>query len=183
MLVGNHKGKKVQDAKVHVKKELIETNQAANYYEPDALVISRSGEECIVAYCDQWYLSYGQEDWKAKVKSHVEKNFNCFNDTLHNQLIYTIDWLKEWGCSRSFGLGTRLPFDKQYLVESLSDSTIYFAYYTIVHYLQSDVFGKVPGSLGVKAEDLSREFWDHVFLGAPYNADKIKIPEEKLVPL
>ena len=40
-------------------------------------------------------------------------------------------WLQQWACSRSFGLGTRLPWDPQYLIESLSDSTIYMAYYTV----------------------------------------------------
>jgi hypothetical protein len=45
-------------------------------------------------------------------------------------------WLQQWACSRSFGLGTRLPWDEQYLIESLSDSTIYMAYYTVAHYLQ-----------------------------------------------
>lgn len=45
-------------------------------------------------------------------------------------------WLKWWACSRSFGLGTRMPWDEQYLIESLSDSTIYMAYYTVAHLLQ-----------------------------------------------
>ena len=26
-------------------------------------------------------------------------------------MIETVDWLKQWGCSRSFGLGTKLPWD------------------------------------------------------------------------
>ena len=80
-------------------------------------------------------------------------------------MVYTIDWLKEWGCSRSFGLGTKMPFDPQYLIESLSDSTIYMAYYTICHLLQGNIFGSQPGILGIKKEDLSEDFWDYVFLG------------------
>lgn len=32
--------------------------------------------------------------------------------------------------------GTRLPWDQQWLIESLSDSTIYMAYYTVAHLLQ-----------------------------------------------
>lgn len=46
---------------------------------------------------------------------------------------HTLGWLQQWACSRSFGLGTRLPWDEQYLIESLSDSTIYMAYYTVRH--------------------------------------------------
>ena len=91
----------------------------------------------------------------------------------------TVDWLKEWGCSRSFGLGTQLPWDPQYLIESLSDSTIYMSYYTISHYMQGDLYGFTQGTLGIPATDLSIEFWDYVFLGKEYKPS-IKVPEEKL---
>lgn len=59
-------------------------------------------------------------------------------------------WLNQWACSRSFGLGTRLPWDEQYLIESLSDSTVYMAYYTVAHYLQvsSWVLGSVTSLCG-----------------------------------
>jgi leucyl-tRNA synthetase len=50
--------------------------------------------------------------------------------------------LNQWACSRSFGLGTRLPWDEQYLIESLSDSTVYMAYYTVAHYLQVCGWGR-----------------------------------------
>ena len=46
-----------------------------------------------------------------------------------------LDWLKEWGCSRTTGLGTRVPWDEQFVIESLSDSTIYTAYYSIAYLL------------------------------------------------
>lgn len=36
----------------------------------------------------------------------------------------------------------RLPWDPQYLIESLSDSTIYMAFYTVAHLLQrGDIYG------------------------------------------
>src|SRR5271167_673808 len=62
----------------------------------------------------------------------------------------TLDWLNQWACARTYGLGSRLPWDPQYLVESLSDSTIYMAYYTIAHMLHKDIFGKHPGTLNIK---------------------------------
>jgi hypothetical protein len=56
---------------------------------------------------------------------------------------YTLGWLRQWACSRSFGLGTRLPWDPVFLIESLSDSTIYMAYYTVAHVLQQgDMYGR-----------------------------------------
>ena len=46
-------------------------------------------------------------------------------------------------------IGTRLPWDPQYLIESLSDSTIYMSYYTVSHLLHSDVYGQKTGPLGI----------------------------------
>ena len=129
---------------------MIENNEALPYYEPNGLVISRSGDECIVTFCDQWYINYADEEWKKRVMKFVENTFKCNSEVLMNELKYTVSWLKEWGCSRSYGLGTKLPFDEQYVIESLSDSTIYFAFYTIAHFLQGDIFGKKPGIMGIK---------------------------------
>lgn len=48
-------------------------------------------------------------------------------------------------------IGTRLPWDQQWLIESLSDSTIYMAYYTVAHFLQGGVLnGQGPSPLGIK---------------------------------
>lgn len=35
--------------------------------------------------------------------------------------------------------GTKMPWDEKWLIESLSDSTIYMAYYTIAYLLQGGV--------------------------------------------
>lgn len=48
-------------------------------------------------------------------------------------------------------IGTRLPWDEQWLIESLSDSTIYMAYYTVAHLLQGGVLnGQGTSPLGIK---------------------------------
>ena len=64
--------------------------------------------------------------------------FWCHTNQTNKAINETVDWLREWGCSRSYGLGTKLPWDTQYLIESLSDSTIYMAYYTVAQYLQGN---------------------------------------------
>ena len=38
------------------------------YKEPEKMVMSRSGEECVVSLCDQWYLDYGEEEWRASTE-------------------------------------------------------------------------------------------------------------------
>jgi leucyl-tRNA synthetase len=69
-----------------------------------------------------------------------------------------LGWLKEWACSRTYGLGTRIPWDPTYLIESLSDSTVYMAYYTVAHLLQGGVIdGSRVGPAGISADQLTRE--------------------------
>jgi leucyl-tRNA synthetase len=49
------------------------------YYEPESVVMSRSGDECVVALTDQWYLGYGEEDWKQRVHDHINSDqFSAF---------------------------------------------------------------------------------------------------------
>lgn len=47
----------------------------------------------------------------------------------------TLNWLNQWACARTYGLGSKLPWDPQFLVESLSDSTVYMSYYTVANLL------------------------------------------------
>ena len=42
------------------------------YMEPDGPVVSRSGDECVVALCDQWYLAYGEPVWRQQVSEHLK---------------------------------------------------------------------------------------------------------------
>lgn len=52
MLIGIGQNMKVQAAKPIVRKQLIDNNECAIYYEPENEVISRTGDECVVALCD-----------------------------------------------------------------------------------------------------------------------------------
>ncbi len=41
------------------------------------------GEECIVALTDQWYLSYGEEQWKGVVQKHIHsEQFTTYNGAI-----------------------------------------------------------------------------------------------------
>ena len=115
---------------------MIDRGEAVVYYEPEQLVISRTNDECIVAKVDQWLLRYGEEEWKKFVTEHVNSgNFETYNITTKHMFDHVLGWLKEWGVSRTFGLGTHVPWAPEFVIESLSDSTIYMAYYTIAHFL------------------------------------------------
>lgn len=98
------------------------------------------------------------------VLKSAKKSVPSRDRTGRRQFEHTLGWLSQWACSRSFGLGTWLPWDKEYLIESLSDSTIYMAYYTVAHFLQKgDINGvRQPGS--VDPADLTDDLWDYILL-------------------
>ncbi|KAG6554492.1 hypothetical protein Mapa_003870 [Marchantia paleacea] len=165
MLVGEHKGAKVSQVKPVIRKMMLETGQAVVYSEPEKKVMSRSGDECVVALTDQWYLTYGETEWRAKAEECL-KQMELYHDETRNGFEHTLGWLNQWACSRSFGLGSRFPWDKQFLVESLSDSTIYMAYYTVAHFLQGgDLFGST--STLVKPEEMTPAIWNYIFRDGP----------------
>ena len=49
------------------------------------------------------------------------------------------------------------------MIESLSDSTVYMAYYTIARFLHSDYYGKSQGKFDIKPEQLTDEVFDYIF--------------------
>ncbi|XP_022964708.1 leucine--tRNA ligase, cytoplasmic-like [Cucurbita moschata] len=164
LIVGEFAGRKVQEAKPLIRSKLIETGEAIPYSEPEKRVISRSGDECIVALTDQWYITYGESEWK-KLAEECLANMDLFSDETRHGFEHTLSWLNQWACSRSFGLGTRIPWDEQFLVESLSDSTIYMAYYTIAHFLHNgDLYASDASA--IKPEQMTDEVWDFIFCGA-----------------
>ena len=115
----------------------------------------RCGAECVVKILNnQWFLNYGDEEWKELAR-------NCFDEMsiLPNKITTefkeVIDWLHERACARQQGLGTKLPWDKDWIVESLSDSVIYMAYYTISRFVNDGT---------VTPDSLTRELFDYILL-------------------
>jgi leucyl-tRNA synthetase len=179
---GAFSGMPVKDAKEKIKQDLIDRGLATKYSEPESLVVSRSGDVCVVALTDQWFLAYGEDEWKQQVENWINDNnplFKTYHPAVRKELKETVDWLREWGCSRSYGLGTKMPWDERYLIESLSDSTIYMAYYTIAHMLHLDLEGsKVNPEYNIKPEQLTQKVWDYILMGTPYPADAPNVPSE-----
>lgn len=136
-----------------------------DYYEPETEVVSRSGDVCITALTDQWFINYGDPVVKEKVNEYIKDNFFCPDPTVINQLLASSDWINEWPCSRNYGLGTILP-DTNYVIDSLSDSTIYMAYYTIAHIIK-----KI--NINILSND---DVWDYIFMGT--NNDLIQFDNE-----
>merc|ERR1719247_2602465 len=64
MTAGVCKGQPVKVAKLQIRSKMVEAGQAMIYSEPEKKVVSRSGDECVVAGIDQWFLRYGEPAWK-----------------------------------------------------------------------------------------------------------------------
>jgi len=150
---GEYAGELIEDVRDELATSYREQGSFGEMYDFPEPVVSRAGGKVVVAYQDTWFLTYNDEDWKAEAKRVVEQlDTNPANT--RGEYDHTIDWLNEWPCIRNYGLGTKLPWDDSFVIEPLSDSTIYMAYYTIAHRLDE-----------VPVEDLDREFFDVLFYG------------------
>ncbi|WP_254766443.1 leucine--tRNA ligase [Salinilacihabitans rarus] len=130
-------------------------------------VVCRCGGDVEVAEQETWFLRYNDEEWSEKVLRAVE-NLDAIPETTREQYVHTVDWLEEWPCIRNYGLGTDLPWDEDFVIEPLSDSTIYMAYYTIAHRLED-----------VPPEAMDRDFFDALF----YGEDAVDDPDERALEL
>ena len=155
---GEFAGQKVAEAKDAVKEWLTEQGHSDVLLElTNAPVRCRCGAECVVkVLANQWFLNYGDLKWKEKATRCLE-NMSILPQEIRGEFGHVVGWLRERACARQRGLGTKLPWDAGWIVESLSDSVIYMAYYTLAKFVNA-------GEL--KAGGLSAEFFEHVFLGA-----------------
>ncbi|RLF11678.1 MAG: leucine--tRNA ligase [Thermoprotei archaeon] len=154
---GPYAGLSVVEARDKVKEDLAKAGDASFMYELlNRPVHCRCGAECVVkVFEDQWFINYGDPVWK-KLAHECLDNMSFIPEELRAEFSYVLDWLKEKACARRSGLGTKLPWDPEWIIESLSDSTIYMAYYTIASVIKKKE---------VKAEQLTDEVFDYVFLG------------------
>jgi len=153
---GEYYGMSVASARDIVKDRLIREALGGVMYDLPEKVVCRSGDECIVKIVhDQWFLTYSDSDWKEAVKKHLE-NMKIYPETARQWFQNVVDWLKDWPCARKTGLGTKLPFDNSWIVETLSDSTIYQALYTVSKYLNLGI---------ISSSQLNIDVFNYIFLG------------------
>ncbi|KAF7791582.1 hypothetical protein EIP86_002599 [Pleurotus ostreatoroseus] len=177
MLVGEWRGESVQEAKGKVREAMVREGLALPYAEPEGLIISRSADECVVALMDQWYLDYGEPAWRAQAEKLVAQ-METYNVETRNGFEGVLAWLNKWACARTYGLGSKLPWDHHFLVESLSDSTIYMAYYTVAHFLHSTINGSQRGLLDIAPEQMTDDVWEYIFRDGPWPA-AAPLPKDK----
>lgn len=153
---GEYAGKTVREIKETLINDLRKKNVADSMYDLPQPVICRCLKPCIVKVLEgQWFLKYSDSEWKNRTKEALNRTTIC-PETAAPWFFSTIDWLKDWPCARKSGLGTPLPWKKEWIIETLSDSTIYMAFYTINKHIKQH---------NITPEQLAPEVFDYIFYG------------------
>ena len=174
---GRYSGMAVAMAKNEVKQDIIQSGMADTMYElVNKPVRCRCGAECVVKLLnDQWFLNYSQKEWKGLAHECVSE-MDIVPRDIRQEFDYVIDWLHVRACARKSGLGTKLPWDEEWTIESLSDSVIYMAYYIIAKYVNSRA---ISGEDDDNKSNITDAFFDYVLLGtgsADQVANECRIP-------
>ncbi|MCA9497296.1 MAG: leucine--tRNA ligase [Nanoarchaeota archaeon] len=162
---GEFEGIFIKKAKDIVKAKLVELNLGGTLLETSRRAKTRNNDNVIVANLEgQWFLDYSAEDVKQKAYDLLE-NMKYLPHKLKDTQKGYLEWVSKRPCARKRGLGTPLPFDKEWIIEPLSDSTIYQMLYEIIHIIRRE---------NVKVESLIEDVFDYVYLSKGKIEDVVK---------
>ncbi|MDH7564076.1 MAG: leucine--tRNA ligase [Candidatus Bathyarchaeota archaeon] len=165
-----YSGKTVREVKDMLIRDFKTRNIADAMYDLPQQVVCRCMSQCIVRILqDQWFLNYSDLEWKEKARQALGR-MKIYPATATSWFTTVIDWLKEWACARTTGFGTPLPWGKGWIIETLSDSTIYMAFYTINKHIKRH---------NIKPETLTSELFNYIFYK---EGDKQKLSKETGIP-
>ncbi|MBT6774182.1 leucine--tRNA ligase [Candidatus Woesearchaeota archaeon] len=170
-ICGKFSGKRVEEAKELMKAEMLEKNQADLFYDLSEEVICRCGGKVIIKRIDdQWFIRYSDPELTERSKEQV-KEMKIYPQEYHHNLPAILDWFSDRACARLGNwLGSKLPFDERWIVEPISDSTLYPAYYIVSKWIENKT---------IKVKDLTEEFFDYVFLNIGEGKPKWKPIKEE----
>lgn len=153
----NYSGMKVPEARDAVKRDLVRDGIGDTLYElMNSPVVCRCNTECVVkVFENQWFIDYGDAKWKSLAQECADQ-MKLLPSEIKSEFDYTVGWLRSKACARKAGLGTKLPWDRQWTIEALSDSVIYMAYYLLAKFVNEHK---------IRGENVTDEVFDHVFLG------------------
>lgn len=150
-------GLKCSQAKEKVKGVLAEREAIASLQDFNEDVVCRCGRDVYIRQIpDQWFINYSNPDLTERSKDHA-RTMRIFPEEYQRDLPSVLDWFGDRACIRTGSwLGTEFPFKAGWIIEPISDSTLYPAYYLVSPYVRD-------GTL--KAGDLTDAFFDFVYLG------------------
>ncbi|MBU1974138.1 MAG: leucine--tRNA ligase, partial [Nanoarchaeota archaeon] len=159
-------GKKVEEAKELIKAKLLEQGLADLFHDLSEEVTCRCGGKVIIKRIDdQWFIKYSDPELTERSKEQV-KEMNIYPQEYQENLPHVLDWFQDRACARLGNwLGSKFPFDDKWIIEPISDSTLYPAYYIVSKFVNNKT---------IKTAELTEEFFDYVFLGKGTPQEKWK---------
>ena len=162
---GQYAGKSIREVKDLLIADFSKLGVSDKMYDLPEQVVCRCMTQCIVKILsDQWFLNYSDAHWKEQAKQVVAQ-MKIYPETARTGFYTTIDWLREWACARTTGFGTPLPWGKGWIIETLSDSTVYMAFYTINKHINQNK---------IAPEALKPEVFDYIYYGKGDKAELSK---------
>lgn len=157
MTVRDYLGVPVRDARERVTAALGATKQSFELQEFSEPVICRNGHAVVIRRVPhQWFIRYSDPEWKALGHAALRSMAISPEDYAHD-LPAILDWMDDRPCTRrGRWMGTPLPFDPEWIVEPIADSTLYPAYYVVRRFVRER---------GILPSALTDAFFDFVFLG------------------
>ncbi|MDR2699933.1 MAG: leucine--tRNA ligase [Nitrososphaerota archaeon] len=153
---GVYVGKSIREVKDQLIGDFGKLGISDVMYDLAESVVCRCMTPCVVKILsDQWFLNYSDSKWKDKTKEVIAQ-MKIYPETARTSFYATTDWLKEWACARTTGFGTPLPWSEGWIIETLSDSTVYMAFYTINKHINQS---------NISPEALIPEVFDYIYHG------------------
>ncbi len=153
---GLYAGKSVREVKDILIADFKKMGVADSMYDLSEPVICRCMTQCLVKILsDQWFLNYSDPQWKTLAHAVVSQ-MKIYPESAKPWFNTVIDWLREWACARTTGFGTPLPWGKGWIIETLSDSTVYMSFYTVNKQIKQN---------NINPESLTPEVFDFIFYG------------------
>jgi len=105
---------------------------------------------------NQWFLRYSDAEWKRSTLE-VARTITTWPTDYGRELPGILDWFQDRPCTRrGRWLGTPFPYDPEWTIEPIADSTLYMAYFVVRPYVAD---GRV------QLRQLTDAFFDFVFRG------------------
>ncbi len=169
-LCGPYAGKRIKAVKDTIKADFTAHGHARILRQFSQLVISRAGEVVdIKRVPDQDFIHYADKEWTEKAKAHAA-GMAIHPSRYKDEIANVLDWFGDRACvRRGSWLGTEFPFKPGWIIEPIADSTFYPWFYVVQRYLRSEWNPEPPGG-GLKQDELTDAFFDHVFNGKGHAA-------------
>ena len=154
---GAFAGMLCSEAREKLVRESAEVGLSAAFPEFSKEVVCRCGQQVLIKRIpDQWFIRYSDEELTRAAAAHAG-TMEVTPAEYARDLPSTLRWFADRACIRQGAwLGTRFPLDERWVIEPISDSTLYPAFYIVSPYVNS---GALP------PEALTEAFFDYVFLG------------------